>query len=453
MADWVPERLPEDVDAERALLATCCAPGAETFAAQIVYQLVEEDFVHPGHQAVFKALVSLLEAQLEVNALTLKDAIDQAGNLGRVGGYAGLVELLSGEEVSRPSVLADLLIRKRKLRQLIRVGSLLAREAAEEDAPPEVLVERAAQDLFRLAQGRSRAGLEHVGEVSDQAMDALLDRLEGKGSVGLRVGFSRLDNLTQGFQPGNLIVLAARPGVGKTALALNWLLRSADSRQRAHGALFSLEMSNEEVFNRLLSAKASINMKQVQAGGFSDDVRAKLLIARDELRALPIFLNDQAAITVREITAMVDRHLSQANQKLDLLIVDYLQLLSSPQDSRGSKQSEAVRIGEISRAFKLLAKDHRIPVVVLSQLNREVEHRQGGRPQLSDLRDSGAIEQDADIVMFLHRRKPTQGEEEDRSTELFVAKHRNGPAEIPIPLYFEGEYARFREMERTTSEE
>jgi replicative DNA helicase len=148
---------------------------------------------------------------------------------------------------------------------------------------------------------------------------------------------------------------------------------------------------------------------------------------------------------------MVDRHLSQANQKLDFLIVDYLQLLSSPQDSRAAKQSEAVRIGEISRGFKLLAKDHGIPVVVLSQLNREVEHRQGGRPQLSDLRDSGAIEQDADMVMFIHRKmKPVmEGEEEDRSAELLIAKHRNGPTGV-VPLYFEGEFATYREMERTT---
>jgi len=156
---------------------------------------------------------------------------------------------------------------------------------------------------------------------------------------------------------------------------------------------------------------------------------------------------------VREITAMVDRHLSQANQRLDLLIVDYLQLMSSPPDSRGAKQSEAVRIGEISRGFKLLAKDRGIPVVVLSQLNREVEHRQGGRPQLSDLRDSGAIEQDADMVMFIHRkmRPVVEGEPEDRSAELVIAKHRNGPTAI-VPLYFEAEFARYRELERTTDE-
>jgi len=328
----------------------------------------------------------------------------------------------------------------------------LVRRAAEEDAPPETLEEEAAIDLFRLAQGEDRKGLEHVGDVARDAMEALLDRLEGRGSTGLRVGFSRLDQITQGFQPGNLIILAARPGIGKTALALNWLLRSA-MIHKASGAFFSLEMSKEEVFTRLLSAHGRVNMKQVQAGAFDDAVQARLLQSRDALLEMPIFINDQAAITVREVTAIVDRHLSRANQKLDILFVDYLQLLSSTADSRAAKQSEATRIGEISRAFKLLAKERKIPVVVLSQLNREVEHRQGGRPQLSDLRDSGAIEQDADMVMFIHRRmKPAmEGEEDDRSAELILAKHRSGPTGV-VPLYFEGEYATYREMERTTDE-
>jgi replicative DNA helicase len=449
-AEWLPQRLPEDTEAERALLATVCAPGAEMAAVETSLILSEEDFVHPAHRVVFKALKALVEAQLEVNALTLKDALDQAGDLGRVGGFPGLLELLSAEEVGRPKVLADLLIRKRKLRQLIRLGAQMVRQAAEEEAPPDNLMEEAAQDLFRLAQGHDRRGLEHIADVSREAYDNLMDRIEGRGSTGLRVGFSRLDTLTQGFQPGNLVILAARPGIGKTALALNWLLRSA-MNHKAHGAFFSLEMSKEEVFNRLLSAHAGINLKAAQAVGLDPQVEARLLQSRDAMLELPIFINDKAAITCREITAMVDRHLAQANHKLDLLIVDYLQLVSSPESSRAAKQSEAVRIGEISRSFKLLAKEHGMPVVVLSQLNREVEHRQSGRPQLSDLRDSGAIEQDADIVMFIHRRMApsSEGGDDDKFAELIIAKHRNGPVGS-VGLYFEGEYARYREMERST---
>jgi replicative DNA helicase len=321
MAEWLPERLPEDTEAERALLATCCAPGAELIAADIVFGLTEEDFVHPGHRVVFKALRTLLEGQIEVNAITLKDTLDQSGDLGRINGYQGLVELLSAEEVGKPQVLADLLIRKRKQRQLIRLGTQLVRQAAEEAAPPDALVEQAAVDLFRLQQGEQKRGLEHIHDVSHDAMERLLDRLEGRGSVGLRVGFSRLDAITQGFQPGNLIILAARPGIGKTALALNWALRSAVQHD-AHVAFFSLEMSKEEVFNRLLAAHASINMKSVQAGAFDDSAQARLLAARDDLVRRPLFICDQATVTVREITAMVDRHLARANQRLDLILVD-----------------------------------------------------------------------------------------------------------------------------------
>ena len=450
MNEWLPERLPEDIEAERALLATCAAAGAEIAATETTFLLTEEDFVHPAHRAVFKAMKALVEAQIEINALTLKDALDQAGDLSRVGGFTGLVELLGAEEVGRPSVLVDLLVRKRKLRQLIRLGAQLVRQAAEEEAPPDTLVEEAATNLFRLSQGEKKKGLEHISDVAKVAYDALLDRLEGRGSTGLRVGFPKLDSITQGFQPGNLIILAARPGIGKTALALNWLLRSAINH-KAHVSFFSLEMSKEEVFNRLLSAHSSLNMKDIAAGGFNDEIHGRLLRSRDALLELPIYINDQAGITVREITSIVDRHMSQANGRMDMLIVDYLQLMSSPDSSRAAKQSEATRIGEISRGFKLLAKDKSMPVVVLSQLNREVEHRQGGRPQLSDLRDSGAIEQDADMVMFIHRKMKAlmEGEEEDRSAELLLSKHRNGPTGA-VGLYFEGEFARYREMERTT---
>jgi len=447
--DLVPERLPEDTDAERSLLATLCAPGFENEAADICFTLEGDDFVHPGHRAVFKALGTLVQARIEVNALTLKDALDQDGALGTVGGYTGLVELLSAEEVGRPQVLADVIRRKHRQRQLIRLAAQLGRQAAEESAPPEQLVEQAAQDLFRLAQGEARSkGLEHIRTIATEAIDGLVDRIEGRGAPGLRVGFPRLDAITQGFQPGNLVILAARPGIGKTSLALNWLLRSA-IHQGAHTAFFSLEMSSEEVFMRLLSAHARVNMKSVLAGGLDAATEARLYASRDELIDLPIFINDLASITVPQIIAQIDRHLSAVNSRLDLVIIDYLQLLSSPEGSRAAKQSEAVRIGEISRGLKLLAKDHKLPVVVLSQLHRGGEHRTGNRPQLSDLRDSGALDQDADIVAFIHRRS-AQGQvdqEPERSAELIVAKHRNGPTGS-IPLYFEGEYATYREMER-----
>ncbi len=458
MADWLPERLPEDIDAERAFLATCCAPGAGYVASEAVFSLSDEDFVHPAHRAVFRALRTLIEAQVEVSSLTLKDALDQDDSLNKVGGYPGLVELLAGEDVERPQVLADLIRRKAKLRRLVHLGAALVRRAAEEDEAPEVLVDQTAQDLFHLAQGDAKAkGLLTIQSVANDAMERLAERMEGRLSPGVRVGFSRFDELTQGFQPGNLIVLAARPGIGKTALALNWILRAAqerDGRPGHCGAFFSLEMSHEEVFMRLLSAQSQTNMKDLQTGRASNRLD-HVLRCRDELVQTPLFICDQASITVPQIANMVVKQGTQHNRKVEFVIIDYLQLLSSPENSRGSKQNEAVRIGEISRGLKLMAKDFGIPVVVLSQLNREVEHRTGGRPQLSDLRDSGAIEQDADMVAFIHRKMVPSSAQDDNSedlntAELIVAKHRNGPTAI-IPLHFQGEFAMYREMVRETS--
>ena len=454
MADWLPERLPEDIDAERSFLATCCAPGAGFAASEAVFALAEEDFVHPAHRAVFRALRTLVEAQVEVNSLTLKDALDQDDSLNRVGGYPGLVELLASEDVERPMILAELIRRKAKLRRLVHLGAQLVRQAAEEAEPPEVLVDQTAQSLFNLAQGDGKTkGLLGIQQVADDAMERLSDRLEGRLSTGVRVGFSRFDELTQGFQPGNLIVLAARPGIGKTALALNWILRAAqerDGRPGHCGAFFSLEMSQEEVFLRLLSAMSQTNMKDLQAGRLPGGM-GPILQARDDLARLPLFICDHASITVPQIQNMVLKQGSQNNRRVEFVIVDYLQLLSSPEGSRGARQNEAVRIGEISRGLKLMAKDFGIPVVVLSQLNREVEHRTSGRPQLSDLRDSGAIEQDADMVAFIHRKMmPSSTEEPDPSAELIVAKHRNGPTAV-IQLHFQGEYAMYREMVRETS--
>ena len=450
MADWLPERLPEDIDAERSFLATCCAPGASFVANEAVFTLVEEDFVHPAHRAVFRALKTLIEAQVEVNSLTLKDALDQDDSLNKVGGFTGLTDILMAEDVERPQVLANVIRRKAKLRRLVHLGAQLVRQAAEEDEAPEVLVDQTAQSLFQLAQGDAKTkGLLPIQSVADDAMVRLVDRMEGRLSTGIRVGFSRFDDLTQGFQPGNLIVLAARPGIGKTALALNWVLNAA--RVGGHcGAFFSLEMSHEEVFLRLLAAQSQTNMKDLQSGRASGQME-KVLESRDALVQMPIYICDQASITVPLIQNMIVKQGSQNNRRVEFVIVDYLQLISSPEGSRGAKQNEAVRIGEISRGLKIMAKDFGIPVVVLSQLNREVEHRTGGRPQLSDLRDSGAIEQDADMVAFIHRKMmPSANEEPDDSAELIVAKHRNGPTGL-IQLHFRGEHAMYRELVRETT--
>jgi len=452
MPDWIPERLPEDVEAERSLLATCCAPGMEQRSADIVFRLSEEDFVAPQHKALFQALRELIQHQVEVNALTLKDILDQRGQLGSVGGFAGLTELLAAEEVGRPEVLADLLRRKTTLRRLVKLGARVVREATEEEKAPKALVEEAAQELFHLSQEDGKArGLMDIASVAEETVQRLQTKLATGNAMGVPTGLPTLDTLTQGFQPGNLVVLAARPGVGKTAMALNWLLRAAENFDKC-GAFFSLEMSQEEVFLRLLSAHSQKNLKNIQSGRFDDRDMADILSARDRIIQLPLYICDQAAITVPQIQNMVTKQGTVNNRKIDFLIVDYLQLLSSPSGSRAAQQNEAVRVGEISRGLKLLAKENGIPVIVLSQLNRDVEHRQGGPPRLSDLRDSGAIEQDADIVAFIHRLKSEGGDGQvmDNHVKLIVAKHRNGPTR-DIPLTFISDTVSFRELALETN--
>lgn len=450
MTGWLPDRLPEDLESERCLLATLCAPGAEAVAAEIAFRMREEAFVHPAHRLVFRALRTLLTQRLEVHAISLKACLEETGELGRVGGFAGLVDIVSAEEVGRPSQLEHILVRKLQQRELIRIGAGLVRDASEETEVPAVLADRVSHDLGKLVQDRADAGPESLEDLSNDAVLRLMDRIDGVRDEGIKVGYSKLDGLTHGFQPGQLIILAARPGVGKTALALNWALNVVKRGQRA--AFFTLEMTKGEVFDRLVSSYGRLDLKSLYhlRGQEVEIAKAKVLEAADRIRGFPLHVDDRSQTTVGQIVAKCDRLEVQAREKLGLVVVDYLQLLSSPADSRASRQSEAVRVGEISRGLKLFAKDRRVPVVVLSQLNREVEARSGHRPQLSDLRDSGSLEQDADIVAFIHRRILPGDDPRSAETELILAKHRNGPMGC-IPMGYEGQYFHYREVERTTA--
>lgn len=438
-------KLPEDIEAERSLLATLCAGGTDQEAAELVGYLDPADFAHPGHRAVWEAAVQLLQERTELGPLTLKDMMARLGSLGSIGEYTGIVDLCMAMEVGRPRVLVDILKRHRRRREAIKLGAWLVRHAEEDAEEIGDLIAQAGAHLARIGQsGQKDAGLIHAADISDEVLAKLQDRMDGRSEWGITVaGFSRLNGVTHGFQPGQLIVLGARPGVGKTALALNWSLGIAE-RHRCDVAFFSLEMSKDEVYQRLLSAKARVDVKAMCA---TRDMAAMARIGRAkiDLDQMGIHISDRAQITATEISARVDALLAKGN-RLGLVVVDYLQLVSSPDQGR-NRPNEAQRVGEITRSFKLLAKDRGIPVVVLSQLNREVEGRSGKRPQLSDLRDSGAIEQDADIVGLLHRDIRPDMPNED--ADLIFAKHRNG-ATTTIPLRYRGEITRFEELERQT---
>lgn len=425
--------LPEDLESERLLLSTLCAPGADHAAAVLVPTICAEDFHHPHHRAIFLALEQIVRDRDEVSLALLADTMKRQGSIDRVGGFPGLSDALSHGEVARPDVLGRLLASKRKQRALMGLGMRIYQEASKGD--PSEVIASASSDLCHLAQESGKGGAVALNSISDEALADILDRMEGRSQVGTKMhSWPRLNGLTHGFQPQNLIILAARPGIGKTALALNWILRSAMLGRR--GMVFSMEMSKEEIWSRMASDKAGVNTRDMIANKDYEAFK-RFGEAKQDLDALPIHVCDRGKITVSEIAAEVE-HTITRHGSLGMVVIDYLQLITSP----GVKgQTETVRIGEISRGLKLLAKDVKVPIILLSQLNREVEKRSGGKPQLSDLRDSGCIEQDADMVMFIHRQM------DQTATDLIVAKHRNGPC-MTIPLSYKADLTRYIELER-----
>jgi len=435
-----PDKLPEDIEAERTLLATICGPGAERELAECLAVLRDDDLMHPGYKIILGAARKLSAKGEEVNAVSLRDEIQESGSLGHVGGFQGIVDTLNFGDVDRPMSLVSMLGKHRKRRELIKLGAILIREGQGGESPEDVAA-RATESLAAISVDAKKVGLLHVGGCADQVMADL----DSDVAPGFRTGFQRLDDVTQGLQPGQLIIIAARPGIGKTALALNWVLGIAKA---GPVFFFSLEMGSKELLRRMACNVGSVPQKAVKERRMTKDQRGLFTNALHTVRGLPIHINDNASITVNEIRSHVLRQSTRMGEVPALVVVDHVGLVSSDAGSRG--QSEAVRIGAISNALKRLAKDAGCPVVVLSQLNREVE-KADRKPILSDLRDSGCLEQDADIVMFIHRKpKPQMPDSEpDRSAELIIAKHRDGEL-AQITLDFQGGYCRYEEVTRKT---
>jgi len=438
-------KLPEDTHAERSLIATLCAPGSETLWGPCAALLAPEDFVHPAYREVWIALCALREVEQEVNSLTLKDRLDAVGRLNRVGAYPGLVEILAGEDVERPIVLAQIVKEKSRLRKLVHLGAQVVRTASLADDTSANLMSSASALLVDLSRGAVTKGLVPIGEAGERAWERVEAIRSGKAAPGIPTGFSRLDAMMGGgFKPGQSILLAARPGIGKSTLLAQWMTRIA--ARIATSAMFCLEMSDEEIWTRMAGSFAKVSGGAISTGKFGVKDYSRLMDAREEIKALPLRICDQASITVPEIRSMVSNALV-GHGKLGMVGIDYLQLLSSPRNSQAAKQNESVRVGEISRQIKLMAKDLAIPVITLSQLNREIEHRNGSRPQLSDLRDSGSLEQDADVVIFLHQKG--EAGSPDAQYELVIPKNRNGAKGV-IPLSADLEHFTFSEVTRET---
>ena len=441
MADATLERpLPQNTDAERSVLGAILLDNHALNTA--IEKLKPEDFFSDPHRRIFNHMIQLGEAQQAIDLVTLTDQLRRKGELDAVGGAAYVAQLVDGvPRVSNLEHYARIIKEKSLLRSLIYASHTIQQSALDAEDDADALLDRAESSIFQIAEDRIRAGLVSMKDVVHDSMERLERAfVEGKKVTGVSTGYHDLDDLTSGLQPSELIILAARPSVGKTAFALN-LAENISVRQGQSTAIFSLEMSKESLLMRLVSSVARVDSHKFRTGRPSREDWREMTQALAQLAVAPLWIDDSGSATVTEIGAKARR--MKRDRGLSLVIVDYLQLIAA----RGRFSNRNEEVSSITRGLKALAKELKVPVLVLSQLTRAPE-REERSPQLADLRESGAIEQDADVVFFLYRphmfkkKEDDVTDEERAQTELKIAKQRNGPVNS-LPFVFLGKFTRF----------
>ena len=433
---------PHNVEAEESVLGSVMlSPDAANIAFE---KLQAEDFYKPAHQAIFEAVASLFDGNQPIDAVTVADQLRRTGELERVGGANYLATLLDGvPTTSNIAYYAEIVSETAARRRLLRAGSIVGSLAMQTERRIEDVLDASEAEIFRVAERQVGDGLAPVGPL----LQSTLERIEELGArggeiTGLATGFRDLDRRLAGLQPANLVVIAARPSMGKTALAMNIAQNVAERDNTV--AVFTLEMSREEVVQRLLSSMAGVDSHRLRTGQLTPDLWNRVVRETSRLYQMPFFVDDSSDLTVTSIRAKC-RRLAR-KRGLSLVVVDYLQLMQGA----GSSESRQQEIADISRSLKNLARELRIPVIAVSQLNRALEQRENKRPRLGDLRESGAIEQDADIVMFIYRDEYyNPGSDQPGLAEVNIAKHRSG-AVGTVQMNFAAEFTRFRNY---TSEE
>jgi replicative DNA helicase len=429
--------LPHSLEAERSILGAILMDNHALNAA--IEKLKTDDFFLDPHRRIFERMVGLGELQQAIDLVTLTEDLHRHGDLEAAGGAAYLAQLLDGvPRISNIEHYARIVKEKSVLRILAHKANAIKDAALAADDDADAILDRAESEIFALAEDRVRSGLIGVKELVRENFERI-DRIfsEGRRITGLATGYPELDNETAGLQPSELVILAARPSMGKTALALN-LAENIAVRNGLPVAVFSLEMSKESLLMRLLASHARVDAHKFRTGHMTKDDRTKVMESLGELAEVPLWIDDSASATVLEMGAKA-RRLAR-DKGLSLMIVDYLQLISA----RGRFGNRNEEVSSISRSLKGLAKELKIPVLVLSQLTRAPE-REDRDPQLADLRESGAIEQDADVVMFINRPKffdKDAPEEERNRTKLIIAKQRNGPTGV-LHFVFNNRLTRF----------
>ena len=401
------------------------------------------EYYRESHAKIYRAALALYVKGEPVDAITLVDELDERGELEDVGGKVRIHELAALVPASaNAGHYAQIVKEAATLRGLIRVGGEISRLGWERPGEAPELVDRAEQILFELSQEKATSEFSHIETLLKESFERITQLYESGADVtGVPSGFRDLDRITSGFQEGNLIVMAARPSMGKSALGLGVAANLA-VRKNVPVALFTLEMSKSEVTQRLMCSEAKVESQRLRTGKLSADDWPRLTAACDKLAKAPVYVDDTGSITMMEIRSKA-RRLKAKHPDLGLIIVDYLQLMTSGT----SAENRVQEVSQISRSLKVLARDLDVPIVALSQLSRAVEQRHDKRPILSDLRESGSIEQDADIVMFIYRDEYYNGEESESQglAEVIVAKHRNGPTDT-VKLSFLKRYAKFSDL-------
>ncbi|MBD8005604.1 replicative DNA helicase [Bacillus sp. Sa1BUA2] len=433
---------PQNIEAEQAVIgAIFLDPAAIVLASEI---LLPEDFYRSAHQKIFEVMIHLNETGHAVDLVTVTEQLAASKLLEDVGGISYLSEIsVSVPTAANVGYYARIVEEKALLRRLIRTATDIATEGYAREDEVEALLDEAEKSIMEVAQRKNSGAFQDIKDVLVRTYDNIELLHNRKGDVtGIPTGFSELDRMTAGFQRNDLIIVAARPSVGKTAFALN-IAQNVGTKTDENVAIFSLEMGSEQLVMRMLCAEGNIDAQNLRTGSLTDEDWRKLTMAMGSLSNSGIYIDDTPGIRVSEIRSKC-RRLKQESG-LGMILIDYLQLI---QGSGRSKENRQQEVSEISRSLKALARELEVPVIALSQLSRGVEQRQDKRPMMSDIRESGSIEQDADIVAFLYRDDYYDKETENKNIiEIIIAKQRNGPTGT-VSLAFVKEYNKFVNLER-----
>ena len=436
------KQLPQNVEVEKSLLG--CVLMDKDATISVSAWLLPEHFFDSRHQIIYSAVLDLFNDALPVDLVTVVDKLKKQKKLTAAGGAGYVAELVTTVATAAHAEEYGEIIKEAAIRRgLITAGANIAAIASDEDKPIDQVIDKSEKEVFDVAQTGTKANFVHIKDLLKEAYERAERADNDESYLGVSTGFKDLDELLGGFQKSDLIILAARPSVGKTSLALD-MMRHAALVEKKTVAFFSLEMSKTQIMDRLMGMQSNIPFWEIRTGRLDDKKFMKLASTMGELGDANIYIDDLAGQHINAIRTKARRLALEGG--VDIIFVDYLQLMHG-----NNRENRVLEVGEISQGLKAIAKELDVPVVALSQLSRAIEQRQNRRPQLSDLRESGSIEQDADVVMFIDREETWNPDTENKGIgELIVAKHRNGPTGM-VKLAFKADIASFRNLYRGKS--